>query len=61
MTKFRVDLKGFSNSDGPSITKTLTIDANNKKEAEALANKWCEDNSQIWSYDWYVTYVGKAD
>ena len=57
MNKFKVEFIGYSNCDGPTTEHEMTIEAIDISEAREIANKWCEDNTNMCGYDWYVNYI----
>lgn len=57
MKKFKVFLTGYDNSEWHSTTKEMIVEAKDLDEAKEIAHKWCEDNSEMWSYDWYIEHI----
>lgn len=57
MKKFKVFLTGYDNSEWDSVIETMNIEAKDLEEAYEIACQWCEDNSEMWAYDWYVDHI----
>lgn len=57
MKKFKVEFIGYSNSDGPTTENDMIIEANDLDEARKIANKWCDDNTDMCGYDWYINHI----
>lgn len=50
-------LTGYDNSEWHSIVKEIEIEASSLDEARELARQWCDENSHMWTYEYYVDYV----
>lgn len=57
MKTYKVKLVGFDTCEYGSTEKEIEIQAENDSEAEKKAKKWCEENSYMGGYDWFIDRI----
>lgn len=63
MKDYRVKVKGFDTCEWGSTEKYITIKADDDNQAKEKAEKWCESNTYMGGYEWYVKEIvpGRAE
>lgn len=60
MNKYIAYLIGFNNSEWNHIDKEIEVEAFDLNEANKIAQEWCNNNSKMWTYDYYVSSVKES-